>query len=147
MLHIFARMGIDTIKPTEGQFEEAPNHIRHDTRYWPHFKDCIRAINGTHIKACISPSCQIPYIRWKGEPTQNIMVICDFNMCFIFAFLGWKGTSHDSRIFLQALRKQVLKFPHPPLGKYYLVDSGYPQMAGFLGPYRGNDIIYLIFIE
>lgn len=38
MLHIFARMGIDTIKPIEGQFEEVPNHIRHDTRYWPHFK-------------------------------------------------------------------------------------------------------------
>ncbi|PPD73892.1 hypothetical protein GOBAR_DD29171 [Gossypium barbadense] len=33
MLHIFARIGIDTIKPTEGQFEEVPNHIRHDTRY------------------------------------------------------------------------------------------------------------------
>ncbi|PPE02911.1 hypothetical protein GOBAR_DD00071 [Gossypium barbadense] len=97
MLHIFARMGIDTIKPTEGQFEEVPNHIRHDTRYWPHFKDCIGAINGTHIKACISPSCQIPYIGRKG--------------------------------------------------KYYLVDSGYPQIAGFLGPYRGNDIIYLIFVE
>ncbi|KAH1113475.1 hypothetical protein J1N35_006853 [Gossypium stocksii] len=138
MLHIFARMGIDTIKPIEGQFEEVPNHIRHDTRYWPHFKDCIGAIDGTHIKACISPSCQIPYIGRKGEPTQNIMAVCDFNMCFIFAFPGWEGTAHDSRIFLQALRKQQLKFPHPPPGKYYLVDSGYPQMAGFLGPYRGE---------
>ncbi|KAK5772210.1 hypothetical protein PVK06_048489 [Gossypium arboreum] len=138
MLHIFARMGIDTIKPTEGQFKEVPNHIRHDTRYWPHFKDCIGAIDGTYIKACISPSYQIPYIRRKGEPTQNIMAVCDFNMCFIFAFPGWEGTAHDSRIFLQALRKQELKFPHPPPGKYYLVDSGYPQMAGFLGPYRGE---------
>ncbi|KAG8485785.1 hypothetical protein CXB51_019130 [Gossypium anomalum] len=135
---IFARMGIDTIKPIEGQFEEVPNHIRHDTRYWPHFKDCIGAIDGTHIKACISPSCQIPYIGRKGEPTQNIMAVYDFNMCFIFAFPGWEGTAHDSRIFLQALRKQQLKFPHPPPGKYYLVDSGYPQMAGFLGPYRGE---------
>ncbi|KAK5784930.1 hypothetical protein PVK06_039471 [Gossypium arboreum] len=43
-----------------------------------------------------------------------------------------------SRFFLQALRKQELKFPHPPPGKYYLVNSGYPQMAGFLGPYRGE---------
>ncbi|KAH1057677.1 hypothetical protein J1N35_035742 [Gossypium stocksii] len=110
-------------------------------------KDCIGAIDGTHIKACISPSCQIPYIGRKGEPTQNIMAVCDFSMCFIFAFPGWEGTVHDSRILLQALRKQELKFPHPPPGKYYLVDSGYPQMAGFLGPYRGNDIIYLIFIE
>ncbi|PPS11092.1 hypothetical protein GOBAR_AA09556 [Gossypium barbadense] len=116
MLHIFARMGIDTIKPTEGQFEEVSNHIRHDTRYWPHFKDCIRAIDGTHIKACISPSCQIHYIGRKGEPTQNIMAVCDFNMCFIFAFPGWEGTTHDSRIFLQALRKQELKFPYPPPG-------------------------------
>ncbi|PPD86685.1 hypothetical protein GOBAR_DD16388 [Gossypium barbadense] len=79
----------DTIKPTEGQFEEVPNHIRHDTRYWSHFKDCIGAIDGTHIKACISPSCQIPYIGRKE----------------------------------------------------------YPQMASFLGPYRGNGIIYLTFIE
>ncbi|KAK5825452.1 hypothetical protein PVK06_020289 [Gossypium arboreum] len=31
MLYIFARMGIDTIKLTEDQFEEVPNHIRHDT--------------------------------------------------------------------------------------------------------------------
>lgn len=23
------------------------------------------------------------------------------------------------------------------IGKYYLVDAGYPQMKGFLGPYRG----------
>ncbi|PPD94280.1 hypothetical protein GOBAR_DD08703 [Gossypium barbadense] len=38
MLHIFARMGIDTIKPIEGQFEEVPNRIRHDTIYWSHFK-------------------------------------------------------------------------------------------------------------
>ncbi|KAH1130000.1 hypothetical protein J1N35_001378, partial [Gossypium stocksii] len=38
MLHIFARMGIDTIKPTKSQFEKVPNHIRHDTRYWSHFK-------------------------------------------------------------------------------------------------------------
>ncbi|KAH1129091.1 hypothetical protein J1N35_000469 [Gossypium stocksii] len=26
----------------------------------------------------------------------------------------------------------------PTEGKYYIVDSGYPQMAGFLGPYRGE---------
>ncbi|KAH1047117.1 hypothetical protein J1N35_037901 [Gossypium stocksii] len=44
MLHIFAQMGIDTIKPTEGQFEEVPNHIRHDTRYWPHFKQVLIVI-------------------------------------------------------------------------------------------------------
>ncbi|XP_040930589.1 uncharacterized protein [Gossypium hirsutum] len=68
MLHIFARMGIDTIKPIEGQFEEVPNRIRHDTIYWSHFKDCIGAIDGTHIKACISPSSQ--YLISDGNVNQ-----------------------------------------------------------------------------
>lgn len=31
-------MGIDTIKPIDGQFDKVPNHIQNDTRYWPHFK-------------------------------------------------------------------------------------------------------------
>ena len=24
------------------------------------------------------------------------------------------------------------------IGKYYLVDAGYPQMDGYLGPYKGE---------
>ncbi|OMO90082.1 hypothetical protein CCACVL1_07520 [Corchorus capsularis] len=96
----------DTIKPLEGQFNEVPDHIRNDSRYWPHFKDCIGAIDGTHIKASISSSLQVPYI----------------------------GTTHDTRIFLEALRRQDVNFPKPSTGKYYLVDSGYPQMNGYLGP-------------
>ncbi|KAK7303047.1 hypothetical protein RJT34_13946 [Clitoria ternatea] len=31
-----------------------------------------------------------------------------------------------------------LRFPYPPEGKYYLVDSGYPSFKGFLGPYRNT---------
>jgi hypothetical protein len=29
-------------------------------------------------------------------------------------------------------------FPHPPDGKYYLVDSGYPNRKGYLAPYKGQ---------
>ncbi|KAH1115356.1 hypothetical protein J1N35_008734 [Gossypium stocksii] len=63
MLHIFARMGIDTIKPTEGQFEEVPNHIRHDTRYWPHFKYPILS----PPLFLISPEVNTPPIKTKGR--------------------------------------------------------------------------------
>ncbi|CAL9001681.1 unnamed protein product [Prunus brigantina] len=31
-----------------------------------------------------------------------------------------------------------LAFPKPPSGKCYLVDAGYPQMRGYLGPYKGE---------
>ncbi|WJZ94916.1 hypothetical protein VitviT2T_013728 [Vitis vinifera] len=48
------------------------------------------------------------------------------------------SAAHDARVFLEALRRPELGFPHPPRGKYYLVDAGYPQMSGYLGPYKGE---------
>ncbi|CAL8087057.1 unnamed protein product [Prunus armeniaca] len=57
-------------------------------------------------------------------------------MCFTFVWAGWESVVHDARIFIEALRRPILKFPHPPTGKYYLVDSGYPQMKGYVGPYK-----------
>ncbi|MFQ6668567.1 hypothetical protein Gotur_034163 [Gossypium turneri] len=53
-----------------------------------HFKDCIGAIDDTHIVTILPPNEQIPDIGRKG--------------------------------------------------KYYLVGSRYPQMKGYLGPYRGQ---------
>ncbi|GAV69198.1 hypothetical protein CFOL_v3_12699, partial [Cephalotus follicularis] len=51
---------------------------------------------------------------------------------------GWEGTSHYTKKIYAALRNQELNFPHPPDGKYYLVDSGYPSRKGYIGPYRGG---------
>ncbi|RZB52421.1 hypothetical protein D0Y65_048761, partial [Glycine soja] len=52
----------------------------------------------------------------------------------IFLELCWEGSAHDTKIFMEALRKPALHFPHPPQGKYYLLDSSYPTFMGFLGP-------------
>lgn len=35
--------------------------------------------------------------------TQNINVVCDFNMCFTFTWASWEGTAHDLRICIEAL--------------------------------------------
>ncbi|XP_039688777.1 uncharacterized protein [Medicago truncatula] len=64
------------------------------------------------------------------------MAVCDWNMCFTFVLAGWESTPHDARVFYQALTNANLNFPHPPPGKYYLVDSGYPTPIGYIGPYR-----------
>lgn len=56
---------------------------------------------------------RIPYIGRKNVPTQNILDVCDFNMCFTFVWAGWEGAAHDSRIFGEALRDRDLNFPHP----------------------------------
>ncbi|KAK2642093.1 hypothetical protein Ddye_023856 [Dipteronia dyeriana] len=100
--------------------------------------DCIGAIDGVHVQASISPCDQVPYIGRKGIPTQNVMAICNFDMQFTFACAGWEDSAHDSRVFLSALRDPQSNFPKPPNGKYYLVDTGYPHMKGFLGPYKGE---------
>ncbi|KAK2658423.1 hypothetical protein Ddye_004956 [Dipteronia dyeriana] len=100
--------------------------------------DCIRVIDGTHVRVSLLVDEQIPYIGMKGFPTQNIMVVCGFDMLFTFVCPGWEGTTHDTRIFLEAIRNTELKFPKPPDDKYYLVDSGYPNMMSYYAPYKGE---------
>ncbi|XP_039134158.1 uncharacterized protein LOC120271534 [Dioscorea cayenensis subsp. rotundata] len=77
----------------------------------------------------------------KGYTSTNILAVCDFNMCFTYALIGWEGSAHDTRILLDVLQNPSMKFPQPPEGKYYLVDSGYPTMKGFLGPYKSESYI------
>ncbi|GKB59024.1 putative nuclease HARBI1 isoform X1 [Tanacetum coccineum] len=108
------------------------------------FKNCIGAIDGTHVRASVREHEQAKYIGRKGYATQNIMVACDFNMCFKFAWAGWEGTAHDTRIFLEVIRRPQVNFPRPTGDKYYVVDVGYPNTKGYLAPYKGNDIRYHI---
>jgi hypothetical protein len=48
------------------------------------------------------------------------MVVYDFRMCFTFVWDGWEGTAHDTRIFLEAIRKEELRFPHLSRGLYLI---------------------------
>ncbi|KAF7820439.1 putative nuclease HARBI1 [Senna tora] len=132
------KLGNDIIRPVDPIFRDATNYIRNDDRYWPYFRDCIGAIDGTHIHVHVSPDKQILFTGRKGFTSTNVMAVCDFNMCFTFAWVSWEGCAHDTRIFMDALRRPQLKFPLAPEGKYYLVDSGYPTFKGFLGPYKNT---------
>ncbi|XP_023637080.1 uncharacterized protein LOC111830109 [Capsella rubella] len=56
-------------------------------------------------------------------------------MKFTYAYVGVPGRAHDTKVLTHCAIKEA-SFPHPPLGKYYLVDSGYPSRSGYLGPHR-----------
>ncbi|XP_034912237.1 uncharacterized protein [Populus alba] len=101
-------------------------------------QNCVGAIDGTHVRACVPAANQIPFIGRKGVPTQNVMAACSFDMQFMFVWAGWEGSAHDTRIFLEAIDNSNINFPKPPEGKYYLVDAGYPNEYGYLGPYKGE---------
>ncbi|KAF2308870.1 hypothetical protein GH714_022402 [Hevea brasiliensis] len=76
-------------------------------------KDCIGAIDGTHMSAYVQEENLIQFIGRKGVPTQNIMAAYSFDMQFTFVMAGWEG-------------------------KYYVVDAGYQQMERYLAPYKGK---------
>ncbi|KAI8573484.1 hypothetical protein RHMOL_Rhmol01G0281200 [Rhododendron molle] len=72
VLNALSAMAIDWVQPWPQ--EGVHSKIANNPRYYPHFKDCIRAIDGTHVKAHPPPGDPIQkWIGRKGYPTQNIM--------------------------------------------------------------------------
>ncbi|XP_021716490.1 putative nuclease HARBI1 isoform X1 [Chenopodium quinoa] len=138
VLEAMIRFSKDIVRPSDPNFKEVPTKIRNNYKYWPHFKDCIGAIDGTHIPCVVSEEDEIPYIGRKGNPTQNVLAICDFDMLFTYFVAGWPGSVHDNRILKDAMEDRKKYFPHPPEGKYYVVDAGYPNMKGFMAPFKGE---------
>ena len=84
----------------------------------PHFKDCIGALDGTHISVTPPPDELIRYIGRSGKATQNILTVVDFDMRFIYASIGQSGSMHDTSVLFHALRHDHDKFPYPLLGMY-----------------------------
>lgn len=97
-----------------------------------------KAIDGTHIPVTV-PKSELPkYVGRHHYSSQNVMAVCDFDVRFTFVVTGWPGSAHDTRVFLDTLVTYKESFPHPPQGKYYLVDSRYPNRKGYLAPYKGQ---------
>ncbi|KAM6546031.1 hypothetical protein CsatB_026767 [Cannabis sativa] len=103
---------------------------------WKCFKNCLGALDGTHIEVHVSQTDKPSYRNRKGKVTTNMLGVCDRNMNFIFVLPGWEGSASDSRVLRDAItRAHGLRVPE---GYYYLVDAGYTNCEGFLAPYRGT---------
>ncbi|XP_019266253.1 PREDICTED: uncharacterized protein LOC109243728 [Nicotiana attenuata] len=113
VLKAICELARDIIRPHPNYNDGAGAHKPCKGRYLPFFRDCIGAFDGTHVKARLPQGQEIPYIGRKGYPTKNILAVVDFNMCFTFAWAGWEGVAHDSRIFGEALRRPELNFSRP----------------------------------
>ncbi|KAF6142578.1 hypothetical protein GIB67_039542 [Kingdonia uniflora] len=115
MLHFSKEM---IVPPNFQKLREIHTHKR--LREGP-FKGVIGAIDGTLISAQVPKSDQISFrARGKGDCFQNVMVVCDFDMNFIYVQAGWEGTSHDSNVLTQTVKDPANKFPLPPTEGNYL---------------------------
>ena len=97
------------------------------------FKDCIGAIDSTHIRAFIPESEHTTMQNWKGFLSQNCLFICNFNFLFTYTLTGWDGVTPDAALWNTA-RSSDLHIPH---GKYLLVDAGFGISMASMVPFRG----------
>ncbi|MFQ6658477.1 hypothetical protein Gotur_027729, partial [Gossypium turneri] len=105
-----------------------------DTR-WKWFKNCLGALNGTHIKIRVPRVDKPRYRTRKGDIATNVLGVCTPEMQFVYVLPGWEGSVVDGRVLRDAItRRHGLKVPH---GCYYLVDFGYTNCEGFLAHFRG----------
>ncbi|KAG6503230.1 hypothetical protein ZIOFF_035541 [Zingiber officinale] len=103
---------------------------------WKCFQGCLGALDGTLIKVTPPSEEKSRYRTRKGCISTNVLGVCCPNMEFIYVLPGWEGSAHDGRVLRNAISR-----PHGlrvPRGYYYLVDSGYCNVNGFLTPYRGQ---------
>ena len=107
--------------------------ILNDEGLYPYFKDCIGAIDGTHIPAFVPEIRCAPFRNRKGEISQNVLAACSFDLKFVYILSGWEGSASDSLVYQNA-RSRDFQIPE---GKYYLADAGYPNTDALLAPYRG----------
>lgn len=91
-----------------------------------------------HMCQRASRSPRQSHILAERVATQNILAVCDFDMCFVFDSCGWEGSMHDNRISSLVTEDPQYNFPTPVDDRYYLVDSGYSNKKGLLAPYKGN---------
>lgn len=63
------------------------SRIADDGRFFPWFKDCLGALDGTHITAYVDLAEQPRYRNRKGVLSQNVLAVCDFDLKFVYRII------------------------------------------------------------
>ena len=111
-----------------------PLQISQNPKFSPFFRDCIGALDGSHIPAVVAVEEQGVFRNRKKFISQNLLAVSNFDMTFSYALAGWEGSAHDGRVFEDAKMKGLPLFN----GRYYLGDAGYALSKYCLTPYRGR---------
>ncbi|XP_061359901.1 uncharacterized protein LOC133303945 [Gastrolobium bilobum] len=94
---------------------QIPMEIMGSNQFNPFFKDCVGAIDCTHVRVKVPLNEASKYRGRKDFPTQNVLAACSFDLRFTYVLPGWEGTASDSRILKDALRRtDKLRIPKEP---------------------------------
>nr|CAE03671.3 OSJNBa0042N22.14 [Oryza sativa Japonica Group] len=132
VLHAVGELRKELIRPPS---ITTPSKILGNPMWDPYFKDCIGAIDGTHVRVSVTKDMELSFRGRKDHATQNVMAAIDFDLKFTYVLAGWETTAHDAVVLRDSIeRTDGLRVPQ---GKFYLVDVGYGAKPGFLPPFRG----------
>jgi hypothetical protein len=97
------------------------------------FRDCIGAVDGTHIRIFSANEDHDNMQNQKGYLSQNCLFICDFDFSFIYSLCRWDGSVADASLWNDAHQNDL----QIPEGWYLLADAGFGSCDVLLVPYRG----------
>ncbi|KAM3264536.1 hypothetical protein P3L10_001530 [Capsicum annuum] len=88
VLRAILRLYEKFIKQTDGS--HVPSEIASNKKFYPYFKDCVGAIDETHICVKVSQHEAPKYRGRKDYPTQNVLAACTFDLKFTYVLAGWE---------------------------------------------------------
>ncbi|KAL0324086.1 UNVERIFIED_CONTAM: hypothetical protein Scaly_2375700 [Sesamum calycinum] len=83
---------------TRPNFTDTHSRVVSNIDFYPYFKDCVGAMDGTLVPAWVPQIDQNRYRSRKGRLAQNVLAICDFDMNFTYVYAGWEGSAADARV-------------------------------------------------
>jgi hypothetical protein len=119
---------------TQDGLEHAPGKLRNNPDFWPFFRRCIGALDGTHVPLTVPGDATTRYRCRKGYTSQNVLGVCTLEGMFSFIHAGWEGTAHGGTVLRDAMKKALFRVP---TGFYFLGDAGYALSKFILTPFCG----------
>ncbi|KAK2653535.1 hypothetical protein Ddye_013391 [Dipteronia dyeriana] len=117
-----------------------PIHENSTDERWRWFKNCLEALDGTHVKVRVPVSEKPKDRNRKGDISTNVLGVCSQYMKFIYVLPGWEVSAADGRVLRDAIcRANGLRVPHG-MTSYLLISiiPGYTNCTGSLAPFRGQ---------
>ena len=107
--------------------------IQENAKLFPFFKNCLGAVDGTHIKVNPPATDRARYRDRKTGTSTNVLAACTFDMRFCYVLSGREGSAADGLVFEDARKHGFIIPPR----KFYLADAGFGTCNALLVPYRG----------
>ena len=146
VLNALLKFAAETLKPQEGEFTRVNPVLMNDDRYWHFLEICVGALDGTHVPVRPPSQTAEKYKGRKLEPTMNVLAICNFDMKFIYAYVGVPGRAHDTKVLNYCATNEPISHIRL-MGSIILLTSDIPPGLGILVHIVGCDIILVSLVE